>query len=241
MTSEVLISAVVSGTVSLLVNLIIERRREKRADRIETRKERKEAFETRPELDIVGYEDHLSQVGDAVEQKCDIELFVSQIKNVTTTGKGRQDIVYAHYYEDDVNLNEWCCVVYKFENKGKTDISALDIICNHKKTTCIFPCDSMQHREATNSLSYWCCYDKKIRVGETITIKLCYHKDRIPSGMFSAIMSIGLEDVNSRYWTQPLFAPEDKIYSSKEISYKEYREQIRTDVAEECFKQPWLW
>lgn len=48
-------------------------------------------------------------------------------------------------------------------------------------------------------------------------------------------------DDNGRYWTQPLFAPQDKIYDSRMISPKEYIEQTRTTLAEECFKKPWLW
>ena len=85
------------------------------------------------------------------------------------------------------------------------------------------------------------CFDKKIRVGETITVKFCYHKERIINGTLSAIMSIGLEDCNGRHWMQPLFAPTEKIYDSRMVSYKDYISEVRVDAAIECFKNPMLW
>ena len=74
-----------------------------------------------------------------------------------------------------------------------------------------------------------------------MSLKICYLEDVIMPGMVSAPMSIGMIDDNGRYWTQPLFAPQDKVYDCRSISVKEYREQLRTDTAEECFKKPWLW
>lgn len=90
-------------------------------------------------------------------------------------------------------------------------------------------------------LNYSVCLDKKVRVGEVVTVKFCYHKDRIVSGMLSAIMSIGLEDCNGRHWMQPLFAPTEKIYDSRMVSYKDYISEVRVDAAIECFKNPMLW
>ena len=57
----------------------------------------------------------------------------------------------------------------------------------------------------------------------------------------SAIMSIGLEDCNGRHWMQPLFAPTEKIYDSRMVSYKDYISEVRVDAAIECFKNPMLW
>ncbi len=72
-------------------------------------------------------------------------------------------------------------------------------------------------------------------------MKICYYKDVIMPGMFSAPISIGMIDDNGHYWMQPLFAPQDKICDSRMISPKEYIEQTHTILAEECFKKTWLW
>lgn len=244
MTNEIIlaiVSAVLGGAITLVTSLILDWRKEKREEQIEARRERKEIIQKRPEMSIIEYKDYLAREGYGIKQKCDIELFVAKIEKVTTTGKRKRDLVYAHYRAEDFNPKEWCCVIYTFKNAGKTDISLLNIICNYKRDTCIFAVDSAKNFAMANVLNYNYCYDKKIRVGETITVKFCYHKDCVITGIISAIMSIGMEDDNCRYWTQPLFAPMDKVYDSRQISYKEYREEIRIDTAEECFKKPWLW
>lgn len=244
MTNEIIIaivSAVTGGIISLGTSLILEWRKEKREDQIESRKERKEIIQNRPEMSVVDYKDYVARVGYGIKQKCNIELLVVGIEKVTATGKKKKDVVYAHYREEDFNPEEWCCVIYTFKNAGKTDISSFDIICNYKKDVCIFPTNGAQHYEQANLLNYRYCYDKKIRIGETISVKFCYHKDRVITGNISAVMSIGMEDDNGRHWMQPLFTPIDKVYDSRQISYKEYRDEIQIATAEECFKKPWLW
>ena len=42
-------------------------------------------------------------------------------------------------------------------------------------------------------------------------------------------------------YTHLLFAPNNKIYDSYEITYKEYKDEYLPDSAIECFKKPWLW
>ncbi len=236
-----IVSAVAGSLFTFLLTLLLDKRKERREDKLEARKERNEIFRNRPEMAISDYKNYISRSGYGIKQKCDIELFVAHIEKTTISGTKKNDIVYAHYREEDFNNKDWCCVIYTFKNAGKTDISSLDIICNFKKDTCIFEVESATRFASGNVLNYWYCYDKKIRVGETVTIKFCYHKERVLAGPISAVMSISMEDDNGRYWTQPLFAPLDKLYDSRQYSHKQYREDIQTEIAEECFKKPWLW
>lgn len=244
MTNEIIIaivSAVAGGIVTLLTTLALDRRKEKRDDRLEAKKLQREVFQTRPEMQIVDFKDYISRAGYGIKQKCDIELFVAHIEKTTVEGKKKRAVVYAHYNEEHLDPNEWCCVMYTLKNAGKTDISSMDIIWHFQQSSCIFPADETRQWAEGNLLNYSYCYDKKIRVGDTVSMKVCYHKDAIIPGLISATISIGMIDDNGRYWTQPLFAPQDKLYDSRAISPKDYIEQTRTDVAEECFKKPWLW
>lgn len=244
MTNEiiiVIISALAGGIVTLLTTLALERRKEKREDRIEAKKQQREMFQNRPEMQIVDFKDYISRTGYGVKQRCDIELFIAHIENITVEDQKTRAIVYAHYKEEHLNACEWCCVIYTFKNAGKTDISTMDIIWRFQQSSCIFPVGEARRWAEGNLLNYSYCYDKKIRVGETITLKVCYHKDVVIPGVFSAPISIGMIDDNGRYWTQPLFAPQNKLYDSRAISHKDYIEQTRTDLAEECFRKPWLW
>ena len=244
MTNEIIIaivSAVAGGVVTLLTTLVLDKRKEKREDRLEAKKLQREVFQTRPEMQIVDFKDYISRTGYGIKQKCDIELFVAHIEKTIIEGKKKRAIVYAHYNEEHLDPNEWCCVMYTFKNAGKTDISTMDTIWHFQQSSCIFPAGEARQWAEGNLLNYSYCYDKKIRAGETVTLKICYHKDAISPGMFSATISIGMIDDNDRYWTQPLFAPQDKLYDSRAISPKDYIEQTRTNMAEECFKKPWLW
>lgn len=249
MTDEIiiaLISALAGGAITLLTTLVVEKRKEAREDRLAAHKERNEIHQTRPEMDIVEYKDFLSRPGYGIRQKCDIELFVAHIDHVSIKtngkkGRKKREWVLAHFHPENLNASEWCCVIYVFKNVGKTDISTTDIICHYQKDTCIFSCEYAEKYMTDNVLNYSECHDKKIRSGDTVSLKLCYHKDRIMTGMISANMSIGMQDDNGRYWKQPLFAPTDKVYDSRQVTWQEYRSELLPDLAIECFKKPWLW
>lgn len=244
MKNEIIIaitSAFVGALITFLFTLLLDKHKERRDNELEARKERIDIFQNRPEMVIVDYKDYISRTGYGIKQKSDIELIVAHIEKITVTGNKKNDVVYAHYREDDFDSKDWCCVIYTFKNVGKTDISTLDIICNFKRDTCIFNSENAKKWASDNMLNYWYCYDKKIRVGETITVKFCYHNDRVIAGPVSAIMSIAMQDDNGRYWLQPLFAPLDKLYDSRQISYKEYCDNISSEIVEECFKKPWMW
>lgn len=244
MTTEIIIaiiSALSGGFIAFLFTIASDKRKEKREDKLESKKQQREAFQNRPEMQIIDFKDYIGRPGYGVKQKCDIDIFVAHIANTTIDGDKKHLIVNAHYCDDDLKTDEWCCVIYSLKNVGKTAISTLDIICHFQQTTCIFPSSEIRQYMDGNMLNYSYCHDRKIREGDTVTLKLCYHKDRIIPGLISAVMSIGMVDDNGKHWTQPLFAPQEKIYDSRLISEKEYYEEKRTDVAEECFKKPWLW
>ncbi len=244
MTNEIIlavISAVIGAIITLCTTLILERRKEKREDALQAKKLQSEAFQNRPEMQVIDFKDYISRTGYGVKQKADIELLVLPIQNVTIEGEKKRAVVNAHYDETLLNADEWCCVIYTLRNTGKTDISNVDIVWNHQRSACLFPIHSARQYTEGQLLNYSYCYDKKTRVNESITLKVCYHKESIVGGTFSAAMSIGMIDDNGLHWTQPLFAPENKVYDSRLILPKEYMDRIRTDLAEKCFKDPLLW
>lgn len=219
-----IISTIITAILTGLVGLCFEKRKEKHQEAKEKDKEKKEIFKMRPELKVIEYKDYSSRVGYGIKQKCDIELFVARIKEVNFD-RG----VTAVYHDEDFNQNEWCCFIYTLKNVGKTDISVLDTISNYKKDTCIFPCSIAAKCAAEGIINYSDCYDKKIRVDETVRLKLCYHKERIISSFTSSIMSFGLQDSNRHYWEQPFFSPYDKLYDSFEVESKDYFRNLRAD------------
>jgi len=235
-----IISAIVGSFVTFLFTAFNDRRKEKREIALEIEKQRKEAFQNRPEFEITDYKNYLKRTGYGIKQPCDVEAFIVPIDNISLEGDDKS-IVNAHYDTSLFDKEKWCCVIYELRNVGKTDISYIDVICNEQKGTCIFKTASAEKYAENLMLNYSVLCDKKIRVGQTVTVKICYHEDCVVSGMFSAIISVGLVDDNNHIWIQPLFAPEEKIYDSNLISAEEYRGYIKTEKAEECFRKPYLW
>lgn len=237
MTNEIIIaiiSALLGGFVTYLSTLTLERRKEKRDYQLQ----QQEAVKNRPEMQIIDFKDYISRTGYGIKRKCDIELIVISIENITVKENG---IVNAHYKMEHLDSDKWCCVIYTFKNAGKTDISELDIIWNLQRSSSIVPIEAAGLFAEYNLFNCTWCYDKKIRIGESVTLKVCYHKDAIISGTIAASMAIGMIDDNGRYWTQPLFAPQNKTYDSNPISAKDYFEQKRSEIAEEFYRKPYLW
>ena len=240
MTSELintLISAITGAIAGGFVTLLLDKRKERREDKKEKQNEKKKIYEERPELQIIEYKEYLNRPGNKLKKECDINVFMTKIEKVSI----EDDIVIAHYNKEYFNEEEWCCVIYEFKNAGKTDIRCVSPICTYKKDTMLCSVYSAQMILEHGFLSYSTLYDTKIRAGESFTMRVCYHKDCIMTGMLSANMVMGIEDCNNRFWRQPLFAPNNKIYETHRITYKEYKDDFLPDAAIECFKKPWLW
>jgi len=240
MTNELLvalISAVVGAIVSGIITFFLNKRKEIREDKKEKEIEKKRIYEERPELQIVEYKNYLDCPGHKLKKKCDINVFITKMNKVSV----ESDIVTAQYNKDFFNQEEWCCVIYCFKNVGKTDIKSVSPICTYKKNTMLCDVSNVQMILEHGLLSYSTMYDQKVRVGDSFTMRVCYHKNCVSAGMISALMVMGMEDCNNRFWEQPLFAPNNVIYDTHRVTRKEYKDDFLPDAAMECFRNPWLW
>ena len=67
---------------------------------------------------------------------------------------------------------------------------------------------------------------KNIKPGGIVKVKINYVTDRIiVSNIGSATLRVWLIDENTRWWTQSLFAPENKIYNSEKTTREKSREE----------------
>lgn len=213
MTNEIIIasiSAIIGAVAGGITTLILDKRKEIREDKREKEKEKKRVYEKRPQLRVVEYKEYLSRPGHKLKKDCDINLFMTKMQNVSV----ESNVITAHYNEKFFNKEEWCCVIYEFMNEGKTDIQNIRPICTYKKDTMLCSVDEANLILKHGLLKYSTLFDRKIRAGESFTMRVCYHKDCIVAGMISAIMVMGMEDCNNRFWEQPLFTPNEKIYDT---------------------------
>lgn len=232
-----IIGAIMGALSGGVVDWILAKRRERREDKKEKEKQTQEIYKKRPELDIIGYKNYTERPGYGIKQKCDINIFLTKIWNVSVVNGD----VNIEYNDSFFNQEEWCCVIYTFKNSGKTDIQCINPICIEKKSMVLFDVEKVQMFKEYRMLNYSTWYEKKLRIGETFTMKVCFHKDCIMAGAISSLMVMGFQDDNDRFWEQPLFVPEEKIYKANMISYKKYRDKLWTESAIKCFREPWLW
>ena len=219
-----IIAAVVGAVSGGIVNFILELYKNRRNDKKETQNKKEEIHKTRPELDIIAFEDHIYSENISQIPSCDIEVFVAMAEYL----KSGKDAC-AVYNQEDLEQNNWHVFTYKFKNMGNTDIDSLNLIMSVKNTVCLFETKLLDYLLSEGVINYSVCYDKKIRVGETVSLKLIYNNQRIPKNSFSSIMVIGLQDDNGHCWEQPFFAPDEKIYKSTQVSNEIYHCMLRSD------------
>lgn len=231
--------AVISILIGGFVTYLFDRKKERRKEKKDILAKIEEQRKNRPEFLITNMKDSFNRPGTCIDsQPCDMEIYVAGIRKVNV----KEDIVFAEYDDSIFDKKSWVCRQYTLENVGKTVVYGIDIISNYKKDTCIFNVKTIEEKVIKDGmLNYSELLDKRIAPNESFTLKLCYSKDKIITGFLSAIFEIGMRDDNDTYWVQPFFAPEDKLYESRKISYQEYRDIILPDKAIECFRKPYLW
>ena len=91
-------------------------------------------------------------------------------------------------------------------------------------------------------MNYSVILDKSVKPKESIKLRVCYiDEEIILSNIGSAPITIWLIDEKNNWWSQPLFAPDNKIYNSSRSSHKEWKDYTDESKAIECFKNPMLW
>jgi len=231
--------AVISALIGGFVTYSFDRKKESRKEKKDLLAKLEEQRKNRPEFLITNMKDSFNRPGTCIDtQPCDIEIYVAGIKKVNI----KDEIVFAEYEDSIFDKKTWVCRQYTLKNVGKTVVYGVDIISNYKKDTCIFNVKAIDEKVIKlGILNYSVLLDKRIAPDESFTLKLCYDKEKIITGFVSAIFEIGMRDDNGINWVQPFFAPENKLYESRKISYQEYRENLLPDIAIECFQKPYLW
>ena len=240
---EAIIASVLGGLVSGLFTFLgvwLTIRHENKKTRREELKQHKEKeeqlFENRPRLEIMGYK-KLSKY--SISRKADISVLLCGIKNYKNESRAM------FYYDTEViEPEKWVSVEYTLKNIGYTEISHMYFSTNLPKNTSLFGIDNKENEMCyeNNLLNYSVILDKSVKPKESIRIRVCYTAEQIIlSNIGSAPITIWIIDEENNWWSQPLFAPENKIYNSKRSSHKEWKDYTDESKGIECFKNPILW
>lgn len=240
---EAIIASVLGGLVGGLFTFlgvwmtIHHENKKTRQEELKRQKEKEEQlFENRPRLEIMGYK-KLSKY--SISRKADINVLFCSIKDYKNESRAM------FYYDTEVvEPEKWVSVEYTLKNIGHTEISHMYFSTNLPKNTSLFGVETRENEMCyeNNLLNYSVILDKSVKPKESIKLKICYIDEKIIlSNIGSATITIWMVDEKNNWWSQPLFAPENKIYNSKRSSHKEWKDNTDESKAIECFKNPMLW
>ncbi|HRF70419.1 MAG TPA: hypothetical protein PKV66_03220 [Candidatus Pelethenecus sp.] len=231
-----ILTTIIGAVLGSLGTFLITKYKYKYEEKRQKEEDKKKLVEAKPDFEIINFW-NFDQFSKLENKTADLDVFVSKLMGVDTGSRFR-----AIYDKSDLDRINWITQRFEFKNTGKTEVMHLYIICNHKKSACLFNTQYSVDSCITNELlSYSEILEKRIKPYETFSLNISFHKDRIISGMFSAPFSLGLCDKNNNYWEQPLFAPENKLYTSYSVSFKDFRNDIDFEMAMKCFRNPDLW
>ena len=240
---EAIIASVLGGLVGGLFTFLgvwMTIKKKKKKTRQEERKRQKEKeeqlFENRPRLEIMGYK----KLGKYSQQrKVDACVLLCSIKEYKNEGRAM------FFYDESVITPEnWVCVEYTLRNTGHTEIDHIYFSTNLPKNTALFNVLNEENVMCHDNhfLNYSVIFEKAIKPQQTVSIKVCYISGKIVvSNIGGAPITIWMIDENKNWWSQPLFAPDNKIYNSSRSSHKEWKDYTDEAKAIECFENPMLW
>lgn len=223
-----LIGIVVGWILNFISTMYFNKKEEKQRKKEIERHERQKQFENKPELFIEN---------TTCKFNIDMEIFIGTFDVKYNEGK-KYKIVYPKSIKNKDN-HDYKDIVIK--NIGKSDIDCLDIISTNKRGIILCDYELLDNLVDNESVWYSYCYDKKIRVDESVKIRVYFEKNRQPYTLLSSTLAFLFEDQNHNYWEQPFFYEKNNVYPPYAISYKELRQAVSPDDAYDCFEQPWLW
>ena len=213
------ISAIIGSVVTYVLTTICEKKKQKR-------QEEKEMYKNKPEIIV-------TKANFINEDECEMQLLVAQFivdKN--------NNFSYSKKYK---NKNEYIFKDYILKNIGKTPIEELEVVTTNKKYNSVFDINSADIFMENGLINYGWMWDRKIFPDQELKLRLYFHKEMIITSSLLAPFIIQYNGSNGLYWEQAFFESEYKIYSPMKISHKQYKDNISTKKAMECFEKPWLW
>ena len=161
-----LIGIFVGWILSLISTMYFNKKEEKqRKEEIERQRKQKQ-FENKPELFIEN---------TMCKSNIDMEIFMGTF-DVKYDKERKYKIVYSEGIKNKNNHNYKDIVI---KNIGKSDIDRLDIISTNKKGIILCDYELLDDLVTDESVWYSYCYDRKIRVEESIKIRIYFEKINI--------------------------------------------------------------
>ena len=231
-----ILGGLASGLFTFLGVLLTIRHENKKICREELKREKEkeeQILENRPRLEIVGFE-KFEQYSD--EKKADACILLCKIEEHKNG---------MFYYDRSITKPEnWSYVEYTLLNTGNTEIDHIYFSTNFPQGTSLFNALNGQNVMCYEKhfLNYSVILEKTIKPQQSVCIRVCYIRDKVLVPILDfAPITIWLVDEKDNWWSQSLFAPENKIYNSTPTRHKDWRKYTSIETALRCFEDPTLW
>lgn len=192
------------------------------------------AYEDRPRLEIVSFTE-LGESSNTLDDNIAVLRFDCRIND-----KGETVFIY----NDKVhNKDDYISYKYVLKNTGNTEIDNITFVSNFPKDTSIININNLYIYLNNQIINYDVLLKKRfIKPNESVIVGISYIRDQIIlSNLGSATIGIYVQDINGRYWYQPLFAPKNEIGNSTRTNLKELKNAIDIDIAIDCFEGKEYW
>ena len=209
--------SVLGGLIGGLFTFIGVKATLRHEDERKRKEELKKQCDERPRLEIVNFKD-IKTVSERTKFDCDFVL--TAYKSIFL----KDNLTHFVYDKEIIDIKNLCCVEYTFRNIGKTEIDGICFVCNQKDKVSLASRKEIEfyHAHDLPSCEAW-CNKRFIKEGESITLRVCYLKDKMVLPYISAVVSIHIQDINGNIWHQPLFCPSNETDNSTRESYNQFR------------------
>lgn len=220
-------SSIFGAVIGSLVTAFFNNRGRKK-DSKEKYKDRKyEEYKNKPELRVVKGNN---------ESKPDISII-----NVPIYAKYINKECKIVYPKEEVEKREYLYKDIVIKNIGENSINQLDICVANQKHNILSKLEEIDYLAENELLNYNYCYDFKIMPNEVLKIRLYYLKSYNENSNYNCDLCFLFIDSFGNMYEQPFFFEKENLYEPTVITAKDYRNNVTTDVAEECFKNPCNW
>ena len=201
-----IIGSIVGGLIGGLFTFLGVKMTLKHDEVKKKEEERKRAYDERPRLEIVAFKG----LSNFESKSFDLDaIFLN-----CASDSNRQN--FDSYDKIALDSSKLISVEYEFKNIGKTEIDNVCFVSNLKKNACLLPYNNAKTYVEEGIINYDILSSKRfIKPGETFKARISYIENQIVlSNLGNATIGIYFQDINGRYWHQPLFCPKNETDNS---------------------------
>ena len=226
--------SIVGGIIGGLFTFLGVKVTIKHDDDKKKRVEQKKILEEKPRLEVIEFK----EVGKHRNTKSDMDVICLAIKGFNKSDR-RLEFTYDERALDKNNL---VSCEYVLRNTGITEIDSVCLISNLPKNMSVIELRNAEFLVNGRFLNYEAWSDKRfIKSGEQIKLRVYFIEDQVITGLLSAPLGMYIQDVNGRYWHQPLFVPTKETDNSTLSSRKEMKSFADVESALKCFEGKEYW